>query len=51
MSGNLPFSVNDIVHELKGKDLICWCKPGDLCHADILMALANSAPDPHSSAH
>lgn len=28
------------LHELKGKDLICWCKPAS-CHADILMELAN----------
>ena len=51
VSGKLPFSVNDIVHELKGKDLICWCKPGHLCHADILITLANAAPDYRNSAH
>lgn len=27
--------------ELSGKDLACWCKPGDLCHADVLLELAN----------
>lgn len=27
--------------ELKGKNLACWCKEGDLCHADILLKLAN----------
>lgn len=26
---------------LKGKNLACWCKPGDICHADILLKLAN----------
>ena len=28
------------VEELKGKDLICWCKPL-ACHGDILLELAN----------
>lgn len=27
--------------ELRGKDLVCWCKPGP-CHADILMEVANA---------
>ena len=27
--------------ELRGKDLCCWCKVGDPCHADILLELAN----------
>ena len=26
--------------QLRGKDLVCWCKPGP-CHADILLELAN----------
>lgn len=29
------------LHELAGKDLACWCKPGDPCHADVLLELAN----------
>lgn len=28
------------LEELKGKDLVCWCKPLP-CHADILLELAN----------
>jgi hypothetical protein len=28
------------LHELKGKDLSCWCSP-EPCHADILLYLAN----------
>jgi Domain of unknown function (DUF4326) len=28
-------------HELRGKDLICTCKLGDPCHADVLLELAN----------
>ena len=29
--------------ELAGKDLACWCKPGDPCHADVLLEIANGA--------
>lgn len=28
--------------ELAGRDLCCWCPPGQPCHADVLLALANS---------
>ncbi len=27
---------------LAGYNLACWCRPGTPCHADILIALANS---------
>lgn len=27
--------------EIKGKDLACWCKIGEPCHADILLKIAN----------
>jgi hypothetical protein len=33
------------VHELRGKNLACWCKPGEPCHADVLLELANSEPE------
>lgn len=26
---------------LRGKDLVCWCKECDPCHADVLLELAN----------
>ena len=26
------------LHELRGKDLVCWCKPGP-CHGDVLLEL------------
>jgi len=29
------------VPELRGKDLACWCPPGEPCHADVLLELAN----------
>jgi hypothetical protein len=28
------------LHELRGKDLVCWCAP-ERCHADVLVELAN----------
>lgn len=32
---------------LRGKSLACWCKPGEPCHADVLLELANEdAPHP-----
>mgnify|MGYP002619828214 CR=1 FL=1 len=34
--------------ELRGKNLACWCKPGEPCHADVLLEIAN-APSPHIS--
>lgn len=27
---------------LFGKNLACWCKPGEPCHADVLLEVANS---------
>jgi hypothetical protein len=32
---------NEIRNELRGHDLACWCKPGDACHADALLRIAN----------
>jgi len=29
------------IHQLRGKNLACWCKPGEPCHADVLLELAN----------
>jgi Domain of unknown function (DUF4326) len=28
------------LHELRGKDLVCWCAP-ERCHAEVLIELAN----------
>jgi hypothetical protein len=30
----------DQLHELRGKDLVCWCAPQG-CHGDVLLDLAN----------
>jgi hypothetical protein len=34
------YAVSD-VSVLPGKDLGCWCKPDEECHADILIEFAN----------
>ncbi len=31
----------DAAVELRGKNLACWCKPGQPCHADVLLEIAN----------
>lgn len=36
-----PGIVEDARNELRGKNLACWCKPGEDCHADILLEIAN----------
>ena len=28
--------------ELRGKNLSCWCKPSQVCHADVLLEVANA---------
>ncbi len=33
-------AVPDLSH-LRGRNLACWCKLGDPCHADVLLELAN----------
>lgn len=30
------------LHELRGKDLACWCRLGTPCHAEVLLRLANA---------
>lgn len=29
------------ISALRGKNLACWCKSGEPCHADVLLELAN----------
>jgi hypothetical protein len=35
------FNKGYIRGQLRGKNLSCWCKIGDPCHADILLKIAN----------
>lgn len=32
--------VEEIRAELGGRDLMCWCRTSDPCHADVLLSLA-----------
>lgn len=34
----------DIITQLRGKDLACWCPLDQPCHADVLLELANGVP-------
>lgn len=39
----LKFTFSDFIkQELKGKNLSCWCRVTDICHADTLLKIANS---------
>lgn len=48
IEAGLSPDLRDVVKELRGKNLACWCKNGEPCHADVLLELANapSAPLP-----
>lgn len=34
-------AIKDRLHELRGKDLACWCPVDQPCHGDVLLKLAN----------
>jgi hypothetical protein len=35
-------ALREQLHELRGKNLACWCPIGSPCHADVLLEIANS---------
>lgn len=37
--------VRESCRRLRGLDLACWCPPGQPCHADVLLQVANSRAD------
>jgi hypothetical protein len=39
-------SRDDIIRDLRGKDLACWCGLNDECHADVLLEIANGEVTP-----
>lgn len=45
MLGRLADDDGDPLAELRGKHLACWCRPGEPCHAEVLLELANHAED------
>jgi hypothetical protein len=36
-----PEMVRELLEPLRGKNLACWCKIGDSCHADNYLLMAN----------
>lgn len=40
--GGWHLTVEQVRADLAGKDLACWCYPGDPCHADVLLEIANA---------
>jgi hypothetical protein len=46
LAGRLRVSVEDVRRELRGRNLACWCKLDEPCHADVLIKFANS-PKPN----
>ena len=38
------FTTERIRLDLRGKNLACWCKDGEPCHADVLLKIANNQP-------
>ena len=43
-TGPVP-TAGEIIHFLRGKNLACWCAPGQSCHADVLLEIANFTHD------
>jgi hypothetical protein len=40
-----PDLIEDIRHDLAGRDLVCFCPPDKPCHADLLLTIANQPKD------
>jgi len=38
----VPKILLEIKTELRGKNLACWCKESEPCHADVLLEIANA---------
>lgn len=45
-SGRLPITPAEVRRELAGMNLACWCKPGEPCHAEVLLRVANAGREP-----
>lgn len=45
MKRDRPKDFEKFIAPLRDKNLACWCKPGDPCHADVLLELANGPGD------
>jgi hypothetical protein len=38
----LGYAIHDVRVHLRGRDLGCYCKPDEPCHADVLLEVANA---------
>jgi len=41
LAGRLKVTAADARRELAGRDLACWCRLDEACHADVLIEIAN----------
>ncbi|HLM17336.1 MAG TPA: DUF4326 domain-containing protein [Acidimicrobiia bacterium] len=41
LGDRLAVTVEDVRHELRGRDLACYCPLDEPCHVDVLLAVAN----------
>ena len=41
LNGDLPYTVEDVKRQLIGRDLCCFCDHSGVCHADVLLEIAN----------
>lgn len=41
VAGRLPYGVDEVRADLAGRDLMCWCPLDRVCHADVLLDIAN----------
>jgi hypothetical protein len=42
LAGRLDITVAQVRNELRGRDLACYCRLDEPCHADVLIEIANS---------
>lgn len=43
VNDDAPPSIEEIKRELRGRDLACWCRTTEMCHADVLLEIANAS--------
>lgn len=48
LAGRLRFTCSDVQDTLRGRNLACWCRPTQPCHANILLSIANTAEVQHA---
>ncbi len=41
LEGRLPYSADDLEHELRGVNVACYCSGDEECHGDVVLETAN----------